>query len=275
MQVIHELQDMTYLEWTKTRHSSGTAGSFLKAYENKRGIKYYYKLSSYDVVRGIVGHECINEIIADRLLNAMNIDHLSYDLVHAKISIRGEKCETYLCRSRDFKKRGESKIALDAFYEMEALPQETPLSFAVRMGFADDVYRMLILDFIILNRDRHGANIEVLKDRESRTYRLAPLFDHGVSLLFSCRNDSDFAAKNPADDSRVQCFFGSTSSYENLKLIPSDKLICLPEFNEKLEKQLFVDLEDVLSGIQIKSLWNFIKTRAGIYEDFCNHRSCH
>ena len=32
-QIIHEMQDMTYLSWAKTRNSSGTAGSFLKAYE--------------------------------------------------------------------------------------------------------------------------------------------------------------------------------------------------------------------------------------------------
>ena len=32
-QIIHELQDMTYLSWAKTRNSSGTAGSFLKACE--------------------------------------------------------------------------------------------------------------------------------------------------------------------------------------------------------------------------------------------------
>ena len=33
-QIIYELQDMTHLSWAKTRNSSGTAGSFLKAYED-------------------------------------------------------------------------------------------------------------------------------------------------------------------------------------------------------------------------------------------------
>lgn len=53
MQIIHELRDMRYLEWTKTRHSSGTAGSFLKAYEKVGGRKYYYKLSNYDSINGM------------------------------------------------------------------------------------------------------------------------------------------------------------------------------------------------------------------------------
>ena len=33
-QIIYNLQDMTYLNWAKARNSSGTAGSFLKAYED-------------------------------------------------------------------------------------------------------------------------------------------------------------------------------------------------------------------------------------------------
>ena len=34
------------------------------------------------------------------------------------------------------------------------------------MGWEDYVYQMLIVDYLILNRDRHGANIEVLRNSE-------------------------------------------------------------------------------------------------------------
>ena len=47
-QIIHELQDMTYLSWAKARNSSGTAGSFLKAWEEGPDGKIYYKLGSED-----------------------------------------------------------------------------------------------------------------------------------------------------------------------------------------------------------------------------------
>ena len=82
-QIEKELQDLRYLEWTKTRHSSGTAGSFLKSFENSRGKRIYYKLSNFDSIQGIVGHECINEILADRLLTILNIEHVPYRLIHA------------------------------------------------------------------------------------------------------------------------------------------------------------------------------------------------
>ena len=86
-QVIPEIQDLRRLDWSKVRHSSGTAGSFLKSREIVRGVKWYYKLSDYDAYRGIVGHECINELIADRLLTILQIPHLSYQLIHARIKI--------------------------------------------------------------------------------------------------------------------------------------------------------------------------------------------
>ena len=93
-----QLCDLRHLDWTKTRRSSGTAGSFLKASEKTGGIHWYYKLSDYDSFRGIVGHECVNEIIADRLLTLLKIPHLQYQLIHAEIVIDGEEYITWLCR---------------------------------------------------------------------------------------------------------------------------------------------------------------------------------
>ena len=52
-----EKQDLTYLTWSKIRHSSGTAGSFLQAYEQIGYQKIYYKLSDYDLMKEIFGHE--------------------------------------------------------------------------------------------------------------------------------------------------------------------------------------------------------------------------
>ena len=80
--IIHEKQDLTYLSWSKIRSSSGTAGSFLKATSELGGKKTYYKLSNYDSQKGVVGHECVNEIIADRLLTILGIEHLHYQLIH-------------------------------------------------------------------------------------------------------------------------------------------------------------------------------------------------
>ena len=77
--MITDLQDLRYLRWSPTRHSSGTAGTFLKSYDEYGGKKRYYKLSDFDSWHGIVGHECINELVADRLLTLLDIPHLHYE----------------------------------------------------------------------------------------------------------------------------------------------------------------------------------------------------
>ena len=101
MQLMKEKQDLTYLSWSVYRNSSGTAGSFLKAYSELGGTKTYYKLSNFDKARGIIGHECVNELIVDRLLTILGIPHLSYQLIHADVTVDGKTHEVYLCASED------------------------------------------------------------------------------------------------------------------------------------------------------------------------------
>ena len=113
MDIIKQTQDLTYLKWSHIRSSSGTAGTFLKSESIMGDKKIYYKLSNFDSVNGVIGHECINEIIVDRLLTTLGVEHLNYELIHADIEIEGRIYNTFLCASEDFKKRAESKIALD------------------------------------------------------------------------------------------------------------------------------------------------------------------
>ena len=269
-QVISQLQDLTYLNWTKTRRSSGTAGSFLKAYEEGPEGKLYYKLSNYDSFKGIVGHECVNEIIVDRLLTVLGVEHLSYQLINARIILEETELQTFLCRSKDFKKRGESKIALETLYQLERKPNETPLEFCIRYGWEKTIYEMIIVDYLILNWDRHGANIEVLRNPKEETLRLAPLFDHGLSLFFSCHSEEELLKENVLADKPVQSFVGSRSAYENLKLIPKEKHPNLNPLRETDKEYLMKDLDIVLSDAWQDKIWEMIFTRWRVYEDLRN-----
>ena len=269
-QIIHELQDMTHLSWAKTRNSSGTAGSFLKAYEDGVDGKTYFKLSNYDAWKGIIGHECVNEIIVDRLLSILGISHLPYQLIHAKILIDQKEYETWLCASKDFKQRGESKIALDAYYQAESLPNESPMDFCIRNGWKSTVYEMLVVDYLILNRDRHGANMEVLRNRRKKTIRLAPLFDHGLSLLSRCESTEAMLREDVMADKPVQCFVGSRSSWENLRLIPRDQRPPLHPLTENDRAILLEGLSEALDRQWLDRIWEMIWKRWKAYEDLCN-----
>ncbi len=271
-QIILEKQDLTWLSWSKIRNSSGTAGSFLKAYSDLGDIKTYYKLSNYDPIMGITGHECINEIIIDRLLTILGIEHLNYQLINADIFIDGNVYTTCLCASKDFKQQGESKLALDAYYQVERQNDEKPLDFCIRKGWQEYIWQMLVVDYLILNRDRHGANIEVLRNSKEKTIRLAPLFDHGLSLLFNCHSLEEIDSINVLEDKAVQCFVGSRSTYENLKLIPNNEYPKLNPLCEDDRMILFDELDFVLEKKWQDKIWEMIWKRWCAYEDFCNKR---
>ena len=271
-QIIYELQDMTHLSWSRIRHSSGTAGSFLKSYEESPRGKIYYKLSSYDAFRGVTGHECVNEIIVDRLLSVLGIPHLSYQLINANIIIDDKPIQTWLCSSPDFKQRGESKIALDAYYQAERLPGESQLEFCIRNGWEEAIYQMLVVDYLILNRDRHGANVEVLRNRYRKSIRLAPLFDHGLSLLCRCEDDEAFEKADILEDKPIQCFVGSRSAYENLDLIPRGEHPSINSLKQNDKYTLVEGLDKVLPERWLDRIWEMIYERWQVYESIRDQR---
>lgn len=271
-EIIHEKQDLTYLSWSLIRSSSGTAGSFLKATDDLQQPKIYYKLSNYDGINGIVGHECVNEIIVDRLLNILGIEHLHYDLIHADIDVDGKEMETYLCASRDFKAHGEHKAALDAYYQAEKIDGETPLQFCARNGWSDFIYKMLVVDFLILNRDRHGANIEVLRNARKKSLRLAPIFDHGLSLLFNCHTEEEINQFDVMKDRAVQCFVGSRSAQQNLILIPKDEIPALHPLQHTHKAYLLEGLDGIIPQSLQNKIWDMIWQRWKYYENLCSQR---
>lgn len=261
-----EKQDLTYLNWSHVRSSSGTAGTFLKSESNMAGEKIYYKLSNYDPVKGIIGHECVNEIIVDRLLSILGVEHLHYELIHADVEIEGKIHETYLCASTDFKQRGESKIALDNYYMANALKEESHYDFCKRMNWQKYIDTMLAVDYIILNRDRHGANIEVLRNARAHTIRIAPLFDHGLSLMYSCLSEEDVAKFDVLADKRCNNFIGGYSCYENLQLIQTKDVF--PGKLRETDRAVILDgLTSVMSEVFMEKIWKMIYERYEIYEN--------
>ena len=272
MDFVKELQDLRYLDWTDTKMSPGTAGCFLKAYEEKDGERYYYKLSNYDSYRGVFGHECVNELIVSRLLNILKVEHLQYQLIHAIISVDGQEIETYINRSANFRKEKERKQPYDVYYELNREKDEKPFDFACRMGWRDYFEQMMAVDYLICNRDRHGANIEILVN-ENGAARPAPLFDHGVSLLFSCYNDKGAIQKfDVLEDRPVQSFIGSKSLEYNLRFLPKDRKIIEGVLQETDRDRLLEDLNIVLPEEHIDKIWKMIWGRWERYVQICNQK---
>lgn len=167
-------------------------------------------------------------------------------------------------------KPGETKIALETYYQAERMEGESPLAFCIRNGWEEYIDRMLVADFLILNRDRHGANIEVLRNARKKETRLAPLFDHGLSLLFGSVTQKEVEAADVMEDKRVQCFVGSGSVKENLDLIPKERRFLLPARTGQEKEFLLEGLAEAAPQFWLDKTWQMIEERWRYYESFCN-----
>lgn len=221
--IIYKTQDLRHLSWDERAVTSGTGGTFLKSkLETSRG-PIYYKLSRYDRYMGIIGHESVNEVIASRLLDILYISHVPYKLVHAIVNVDGKEHETWLSESRDYRLSGERRQQFDTYYDLYAERDVSPLDFAISQGWEEQIFQMLVIDYLIINRDRHGANIEVVF-RDSKPY-FSPLYDHGLSFVCNCCNDEravrDF---DPMYDRKCNNYIGSTSVEHNLQFVPKELL---------------------------------------------------
>lgn len=134
------------------------------------------------------------------------------------------------------------------------------------MNWQKYVDTMLAVDYIILNRDRHGANIEVLRNARAHTLRIAPLFDHGLSLLCSCLSEEEAAKFDIFEDRKCNNFIGGYSCYENLQLMQTENVFS-GRLKETDKDNLFEGLTSVLPEIFIDKIWNMIYERYKIYEN--------
>ena len=263
--VTTKLQDLRHLDWSECANTSGTAGCFLKSREETGAGVWYYKLSCYDSYRGIYGHECANEIVASRLMSILGIEHLEYRLVHSLVRVNGKDHETWLNRSRSFRKGGDRKQALETFYELNKKEAESPLELCTRFGWERQIKEIMLVDYLIVNRDRHGANIEVLQSKDGNL-RLSPVFDSGLSFVFSCYDDERRVQEfDPLADVNANNFLGTRSLEENLHRFVGAKLD-VGSLKVSDKNVLFDGLDGVLSNSHIEKMWEILLKRWEVYE---------
>ena len=248
--------DIRSLVWSKTSGSVATDGVFLKTEMMIDGAMHYLKLSSYDSYRGIYGHETVNELVASRLGGLLGIDVPEGRLGRSLVKVDGREFETYVFSAKSFKLT-ESRESFESYYVAYRLSEkESPLDFCRRLGWDERIYLMFIFDYLIINRDRHGVNLEVLKNN---TIKLSPLFDNGLSFVCSCEDESDLEKFDIYEDRPVNNFIGNKRLGRNLDLI--DKNVRFNELAESDKGIIFNDLHGVLHERYFTIIWEIIWRR--------------
>lgn len=260
--VVRTLQDYRAIKWSERANSSGTAGTYLKARVGAGTRARYLKLSRFTGVE-IDGSECVNEIVASRLMSLLGIEHLEYRLIHALVNVDGTEFETWFNTSKNFRRRGEQKMGLGTYFELRRREGEDPYAFCARLGWEERIAQMMLVDYLIANRDRHASNIEVIIAPTGET-RLAPVFDNGMSLLAPYGADLErIAAFDPLMDVATTNFVGERSLEENVRAHPWRPARPLCETDRAY---LLTGLEDAAPAVLLDKIWEIIWKRWCWYE---------
>ena len=133
-------------------------------------------------------------------------------------------------------------------------------SHALRhLGFRTGIIHVINLIAYVNKYICYHRIIEVLRSRDEGI-RLAPLFDNGVSFVFSCYGDEQRVQEfDPLQDVRANNFIGTRSLEENLQFVPGSLEIASLE--EGHRDKLFAGLEDVLPQTYFDAMWNMIWSR--------------
>lgn len=255
--------DLRALKWTKVIGSVASDGVYLKSEIDVAGERIYLKLSNYDSYRGVFGHESVNELIACRLGKLLGFNLPDGTLKKALVNVDGAEFEAYVFAAKSFK-TAENRCSFEDFYRNRRLSaKESPLDLCKRFQWETEIYQMFIFDYLIINRDRHGANLEVLKNS---SLKLSPLFDNGLSFVCAHTEPEDVSSFDALEDKAANNFIGERSLEKNLLLI--DKKLRFNELLPEHEQVLFERLSGVLAPVYYEKIWEILHRRWEHVKDF-------
>ena len=237
------MKDLTFLKWSYNSSSSG--GNFLKSEYGTGSQKIFYKLSDFKHGR-FTGCETAIEVIVSRLGTYLRFPVLKYMGDLSTIDIEGNRYVTFVARSHNYVKSGYTTIPLVTDYLTNRLSNtESPLQYCRRIGLQEYLDYIFIFDYLIMNVDRHGHNIELLYDNNNN-FIPSPIFDNGCALTHEYGNNMTLIQNwDYKSDITVNNFVGSIQLEKNLKNV--SKQYKLPRLNDEAYRKMFYGLSDVLS----------------------------
>lgn len=216
------------------------------------GKRYLIKAANME---HILRQEPFNEVIASDIMKELNINHIPYQQIF--INERAySMCEAFTTENLelitghdiihhvniDHKKR-----------ENHTSVYEHLLQSCEKLGIGNirsDIERMLVLDYIINNVDRHHGNYGVLRNADTLEYAgFAPVYDSGYSLWCDGSRMNDPAQSRPFKNFHKDQIklVKDLSWYEP---IPKDKLTDI--ISETLSKN--TPLEGIRTGISAERI---------------------
>ncbi|MCD7764189.1 MAG: HipA protein [Lachnospiraceae bacterium] len=171
--------------FSTTSPEFGTSGSFAKCWIRENGKIYLMKQGSEGARNA--GLEPYSEMYASEVAAAFCRSYVPYqiEMFRGKLVSR---CPLFTDEQSGF-------VTIHAAAR-NILDPEGILSYMEKYGADDDFRRMVVLDALIINTDRHRGNYGMLFDTDTLVITgMAPVFDHNQALLPYAEED-DFRNMN-------------------------------------------------------------------------------
>lgn len=168
-------------------------GWLRKKWTIQNGRRYLLKGGS-----GTIQQEPYNEVLASRIMERLGIAHATYTMVQRGNSPMSA-CEDFITRDTDL---------VPAYRLLQTQKQRNDRSdydhfclCCAECGISNVpafLNQMLVVDYLIVNGDRHWNNFGVIRDAQTLEYlRMAPIYDSGASLWYNVPTQAiDASAEN-------------------------------------------------------------------------------
>ena len=178
---------------------------------------------------GTEEQEPLNEVLASEICRRLGIKFVPYEL-----EIRDEN---YICVCPDIADEDTELVPMASVYQDIKLTHGIKYDFAKLVERCDflgipnveiDMLKIILLDFIIANEDRHSYNLAFLREAESLKWLgVAPVYDSGKSMFL---NKMDFEM-DMLSSFRIESKPFEESQYRQFQALPMEKLYGLVDFS--------------------------------------------
>lgn len=201
--------------------TSTSKGMLYKCIGNIAGKKVFIKTgtklkSKFSIL------EPVSEVIASEIIRKFNIECAVNTL--SEMELPNLKSKVLVNISDNFLKDNESLMSIRSILGNTSREKLYDTVVSIIPQFKLDIDRMIVMDFLINNIDRHLRNFSVV-NKDGDIIKFAPLYDHGLSLYADIQ---DFELEQ--DDKEIwemidECKPFCDSHYKQLDLIGDVKLL--------------------------------------------------
>lgn len=210
-----------------------TDGMLKKAWVIEDGIRYLLKSGYKTEVL-----QPFNEVLASEICKRLGFNHVTYTLDLYKNTVVS-KCPCFI--NKDIELVTAYQVVSD-IWDFNVDSYEKYINKLEEMGINDarrEVENMFILDFLIMNEDRHLNNFGIIRAIDTLKWVcVAPIFDNGQSLNINYYSEDELHVTGEGRFFyEVRSFDEIIKVVKDIKRIDVSKLEGIPEWFDNLLQQ--------------------------------------